>query len=92
MKHHRCEPAEMVVAFCRTCRHCAQEIEPVHCLKCDGTGDMMAEHGSPAKCRPCNGTGVSQWFPVADLGGIKLHKAKLKADAAIEKWKKGKQS
>jgi hypothetical protein len=62
--NHTHEPAEAIVAFFHTCRHCGVEIEPVMCCKCDGTGHAMAMLHSSRECRQCGGSGVGRWMEV----------------------------
>jgi len=47
---HEHEPAEKVVAFCHTCKHCGVLIEVEHCEHCRGDG-----------CLACNDSGVGRW-------------------------------
>ncbi len=66
MSAHQCQPREHVVGFWRDCRTCGQEIEPVFCRNCEGTGHEYGSTHTMRPCGKCSGTGVIAWRPIEE--------------------------
>lgn len=63
------EPKDPIAEFAHVCKHCGQDIEVVHCKKCDGTGSPS--DGGLYECRRCRGTGIERWVICAPTSNAK---------------------
>lgn len=58
---HKCEPADSEAPFWWDCKVCGEQIEPVFCKDCGGSGIMRGIPHVEADCWKCDGGGVQRW-------------------------------